>query len=117
LKRRLFFGAAGAAIALSGATWLVLHDQSCGEHVHPTIKLTFDECWRIQEIGDAYRAAFPDEDNVDTLQRLISQAGSSEDLAAIIQREFAEDSTVEVLGWLLSRTEARHCALSSLLNA
>jgi hypothetical protein len=75
------------------------------------------------EIGRVYLKMFPEENEIEVLSALISRGlriNSNivfEDLAAKITEEFKNRQFVEVGGWLLSRTEARQCALYSLLNS
>jgi hypothetical protein len=77
----------------------------------------------LLEIGRVYLKMFPEENEIEVLSALISRELSInsnkffEDLAAKITEEFKNRQFVEVGGWLLSRTEARQCALYSLLNS
>ena len=72
-------------------------------------------------IGRAYLAKHEDERDVDVLRAhlgdLVSQSGGdglAERAGARIREDFATGRTVQVDGWLLSRTEARLCALAAL---
>jgi hypothetical protein len=76
---------------------------------------------RVREIGAQYRAAVPNENTANTLRDAIShsrhQTFSWSPEGAIegqIRDDFAAGRTVVVSGWVLSRTEARQCALYSL---
>jgi len=64
---------------------------------------------RVRAIGVSYREATPAERNTDALRAAI-------DPAALVARDFADERTVLVDGWVLSITEARQCALFSLLG-
>ena len=64
---------------------------------------------RVRAIGVGYREATPAECDADALRAAI-------DPAALVARDFADERTVLVDGWVLSVTEARQCALFSLLG-
>lgn len=64
---------------------------------------------RVHAIGVRYREATPAERDADALRAAI-------DPAALVARDFADSRTVLVDGWVLSITEARQCALFSLLG-
>lgn len=83
---------------------------------------------RLLEIGAGYRIAHPAEDSVSELTRLLLgrpvPPGSDTDDATIsrqlqrqVQEDFAADRLVMVEGWVLSITEARQCAIFSILTA
>jgi hypothetical protein len=77
----------------------------------------------VCELGERYRELTPSEDTVEILERAIFA-----DLDAIapatapleirvddrIRRDFADERTITLRGWILSVTEARQCALYSL---
>jgi hypothetical protein len=79
-------------------------------------------------IGTAYLARFGDEASASRLATLIlSSLSLSEDelarrndqtlradLASLWRRDFEHGQTTEIGGWILSRNEARLCALSAL---
>jgi hypothetical protein len=76
----------------------------------------------LKGIGKIYREAFPQEDDIEILASLIG-AGLNpnadsffNDLDIKITADYSDGQWVEVSGWLLSRTEARQCALYSLVN-
>ena len=81
----------------------------------------------IHEIGEAYQKQVSNENNKATLVKLLAMdingnpidesadsALVASQLAKKIQQDFQQDKTVVVDGWVLSRTEARQCALFSL---
>ena len=75
----------------------------------------------LRAIGIAYRALRPFEDQVEELERLIAgELGGTGPLAekieAKISEEFRNGRWLEVSGWVLATTEARQCALYSLLT-
>jgi len=78
---------------------------------------------RVRAIGVRYREATPAERDADALGMAIARtperAGGEHarlDSGALVARDFADERTVLVDGWLLSVTEARQCALFSLLG-
>ena len=78
----------------------------------------------IRETGLAYRKQFPNEDSQTTLTGLLLGKNSSEDKKLIqslldqqVDQDFKTGKTVTAAGWVLSITEARQCALYSILNA
>ena len=79
---------------------------------------------RVRAIGVAYRERVPAERDADGLRAAIraSAASSAHPLwappavAELVREDFARGRTVVVDGWLLAATEARQCALYSLLS-
>jgi hypothetical protein len=78
----------------------------------------------IRETGLAYRKRFPNEDSQTTLTGLLLGKSTSEDkkllqslLGKQVDQDFQTGKTVTAAGWVLSITEARQCALYSILNA
>jgi hypothetical protein len=80
----------------------------------------------VRVIGAHYRDRHPDERDVTALRdailaarplstRLLGAAGPS--MSDLVRGDFAHGRTVIVDGWILSVTEARQCALFSLLAA
>jgi hypothetical protein len=77
----------------------------------------------ISETGQAYRKLFPAEDNQAILNQLLLGSNPSIDKKLIqkqlderVDLDFRAGKTVTVKGWVLSITEARQCALYSILN-
>ncbi len=78
-------------------------------------------------VGRAYLETVSDEATVERLSALIAgelqdgalasigDDGLRERLAAVRRRDFEREHVVVVRGWVLSRTEARLCALSCLM--
>ena len=121
LDRRQFLSAAaaGAALTVIGATG-VEHDASSDLHdlAHPELlgALGADT---VREIGEAYRAIVPAEHDRASLEaalraELHAARSSDEDP---IRADFAAGRVIVVRDWVLSRTEARQCALFSLRGA
>lgn len=74
----------------------------------------------ISDIGEKYRKQFSDENSERKLVKLLSNYASTEANTTneILRQHIADDyrqgHTVMVDGWILSKTEARQCALYSL---
>jgi len=78
----------------------------------------------IAEAGAAYLKQFPKENDKTTLSKLLIGANASQDKSAMEKQldnsvldDFKTNKTVTAAGWVLSVTEARQCALYSILNA
>ncbi len=65
----------------------------------------------INDIGNQYRAINPEESGQRSLVKLLRTAPTDEAVA----NDFATGKTVIVDGWILSLTEARQCALASIV--
>ena len=76
----------------------------------------------ISEIGDIYQNKFSDENSERKLVTLLSNnvlanlITTTEMLQQQITNDFKIGNTVMVDGWILSKTEARQCALFSLIQ-
>lgn len=74
----------------------------------------------IGDIGATYRKQFSDENSERKLANLLSVDTSTESITMIdllrqqIADDYHQENTVMIDGWILSRTEARQCALFSL---
>jgi hypothetical protein len=127
MRRRRFLVVAGSAVVVAGipATALAFRTRSRTPLLSRTglIDVLGDE-EEVLRIGRAYRDTFPDEDDPRVLEReLLRSAGTAgflpdrsleRALARRVVREFERGETIEVDGWILSRTEARRSALLSL---
>lgn len=122
LDRRRFLSAAaaGAALTLIGATRAehaaVVVDERALAHPELLVALGPET---VSEIGESYRALVPAEDDAKTLEgalraELRAIRWSNEDP---VRADFEAGRVIVVRGWLLSRTEARQCALFSLRSA
>ena len=75
---------------------------------------------RTLEIGTHYRAAVPGENTVAALRDAISSSQRAfpwirrRSIDEQVRDDFAAGRTIVISGWVLSRTEARQCALYSL---
>ena len=117
----VFLGASGilaASIPLAcSKTGNVKYDPLLAEPRSLTALIDYEQ---ITTIGTKYLEKTSDETNVRSLVQHLMQGisadkpGLAEALEAKIKTEFEERNTVMVDGWVLSVTEARQCALSSL---
>ncbi len=73
----------------------------------------------LKELGVAYRAQVADESKERTIAKLLLEKLPTDPsvfnaaLEDVVKKDFADGNTIEVKGWILSRTEARQCALFS----
>jgi hypothetical protein len=81
---------------------------------------------RVRDLGRRYRELVASERSADALREAIVrslpwrariQGSTASDLAQLVHDDFGAGRTVVVSGWILSLTEARQCALFSLLPA
>jgi len=76
----------------------------------------------LLSIGDRYRKEVPEEDHEDLLFELLLAEGSAppDSLAQMlhdhIRADYENNDTLILDGWVLSRTEARQCALFSFIQ-
>jgi hypothetical protein len=117
MKRRLFIKAsvAGGALAFPGASLLAAR-VVVARPPEDLNKLFADEA-KIRQLGRNYLAAFPGEDDIDILQNLAVPVENLSLATAAVKQDFDNGDVVTVDGWVLSRTEARHCALYSMQSA
>ena len=116
VKKRSFIKAtfATAVLAVPGAVWFATRPTCTGDAADLGIQSIFVDDCQIQQLGKAYRYAHPGEDDLAVLRNLITSAEVSLNPVETIRQEFARGYTVQVDGWVLSRTEARRYALYSL---
>lgn len=112
VKRRTFILStiAGAGV-LSASAYYFFSDADYDPALAEPQSLAF--IWdtkTINSIGNQYRAMYPDESSKHSLVKLLNTTPTD----GTIANDFATGKTVIVDGWLLSVTEARQCALSSL---
>ena len=114
-----------ASGADADAAFAALAASAAGAFAHPDL---LDALGRdaVGEIGRRYRELAPDERDVAALHAAILAArrraargagGRHPSLASLVADDFAAGRVALVDGWVLSVTEARQCALSSLLAA
>jgi hypothetical protein len=76
----------------------------------------------LKELGVAYRSLIPDESRERIVTKRLMEKLSDDNafitsLEEVIKKDFAAGNTIEVKGWILSKTEARQCALYSFSTA
>jgi hypothetical protein len=90
----------------------------CGHHTDPRAAALetpdflahFCDTPTLRQLGAAYRAQTPTESSQETLIRLLQPGVTAQNIKA----DYAKGDIVTLKGWVLSRTEARQCALFSL---
>jgi hypothetical protein len=128
MERRRFLHAAalGVAAAAAGTTgWLVLPRSRAQVLAHPVLLELFGDVDSVRAVGLNYRHSSPHEQTSRALERaLLRSVGPAARLSdrllraridARVQADFDTGDIVQVGGWILSRTEARQCALFTLL--
>ncbi len=129
MKRRTFIDLS----TFSAASVVVLLQNGCAEKAikkglgEPLSLSYILDAKTIRETGLAYREQFPSENNKKKLAYLLTNQNSLADntdprtIRSILDKKSQEDfengKTVVVNGWVLSETEARQCALFSLLQS
>jgi hypothetical protein len=124
MKRRDFLSIAATA----GAAGLILpgglaaSGQSVDALAHPHVLEVLREPRLVAQLGMRYREVAPEESDQAALTAAILRDldGMADEplgarLDARVRRDFVAGRTVTLHGWLLSVTEARQCALYSLL--
>jgi len=91
----------------------------------PVVLSGFCDANTLKEIGNQYRQKTPAENAQDKLQQLLQQAAGTKKAAdhkalrssiqATITEDFKAGRIININGWVLSVTEARQCALFSIL--
>ena len=126
IDRRRFLHVVGTLAAATAST-------ACGTAAIPdSVALARPELLaalgptRVRALGARYREMHPAERDAESLRRAIARSipwssrmpwSSESPVAELVHRDFESERTVTVLGWILSATEARQCALLSLLPA
>ena len=128
MKRRQFIGlsaylAATLAIPLLDGCATGNNEAAVSE---PVILLHTVNAKSVIETGQAYLKQFPDENTKDKLRQLLLDKDAPLSAGAKGIHEYFKSKTVEdfntgqtliVNGWVLSRTEARQCALFAILQS
>lgn len=125
----LLMTAAGSlALGVPGAGLLYGQPHRFHAAAHPEMLHALGRNRLVDAVGRAYRSAHPEEDDAETLGHLLLAEGdrSSSDvpsdhplqarLQQQVRADFAAGRTVQLDGWILSVTEARQCALYSILS-
>jgi hypothetical protein len=125
MDRRQFLELGGtSALALPLAGSIAWIEPTDGQRplVRPDMLTRVGGHGLTRRLGRRYRRAFPGENDRATLTEILRRSAAGEEgpdlsvkLTSRVRREFAEGRTLILDGWVLARTEARQCALSSLL--
>lgn len=134
MNRRRFLAAASlgtAAWAFTGVEPFAFSGASVSSFAHRQVLHVFPQLRHTHAVGTRYLSLYPEEASTDfLLARLCedkvvfnvilksNKRYPSDELVlafdAKIREDFAQEDTVQVAGWILSRTEARLCALAAL---
>jgi hypothetical protein len=127
ISRRAFLAAAAlAAVGGGGLAYRLTTSESEAE-LEQTAEAArlFDELGPARRVGRAYLDDNPEEANEQALVRLLNEepawqgvwdappARIADVARRSIRRDYLNGRTVPVEGWILSRTEARLCALTT----
>ncbi|MEZ4810772.1 MAG: hypothetical protein R2819_10460 [Allomuricauda sp.] len=123
MKRTQFILLSGlgiSAVALPLWYYQCQHSEREALLTEPEMLSSFLETDDIRKIGELYRKQVASENSEEALELLLSNQGAVQVTAGGLQRQITEEyrlgQTVMVDGWILSRTEARQCALFSLTH-
>ncbi|MGB5819454.1 MAG: hypothetical protein WBG90_08195 [Saonia sp.] len=121
-RRDFIIISTGAALALGATYWYLAYDshtKSYSSMAPESLSHIWDET-TIRNMGTAYRSEVPKEDNEQLLIQLLNKdhGGGYQSIAALrekIKNDFETENTIIIDGWILSVTEARQCALFSII--
>lgn len=127
MHRRFFIQLSGCA----AAALLFPLTQGCNRRADAWSQpLTFShiaDADTIRLAGDTYRKMYPAENNEEKLRQLLSANSGlpakpadeiiRKKIAATVQNDFRDGKLLAINGWVLSLTEARQCALFSMLES
>ena len=125
MKRRNFILLSATGVAAIGTSYWYLNYYTSEFDSLITEPESLSYIWSretISAIGRGYRKQFPSEDSEHSLVKLLL-ADTQDDISAIaalkrgIKNDFETGNTVMIDGWILSITEARQCALFSIIQS
>jgi len=124
MKRRNFVLLSGGILAaLATSTYYLFFEKIKYPKPlsHPKSLATILEMKDIKELGEAYRKQVSDESSERTLVELLLKElhdnnVTDSTIATMIKEDFDNRNIIEVNGWILSKTEARQCALLTFLK-
>ncbi len=126
MDRRQFLEIGGTSVLafpLAGSIALIVPPREQQRLMRPDMLTRVGDDGLTRRLGRQYRRAFPKENRSIVLKNILRRSAAREDgsdlssqLQSRIERDFAEGHTVVLDGWILARTEARQCALVSLLK-
>ena len=118
MKRRKFIIISSAGAAYAGLASCSFLQQDIDDTVlaEPLFLQFIWDQGTMTDIGASYAKIFPEDDFKKQLNKLITENRSDQEavknrLKEIIFKDFSEEETVMLDGWVLSRTEARQCAI------
>ena len=124
MKRREFIGmaiAAGATATIA-PMWAAIEAEPLSVLAIPHVLGVLHDRQIVHELGIRYRKLTPDESTTESLRQAIlrdigpiATTSLEAQIRARVQHDFAIGRTLTLDGWILSRIEARQCALYSLL--
>lgn len=129
MHRKRFLLLACAALSATAGRWLLLDSSTPGgPPLRPGFLTRLFDDAEILRLGALYRARVPAEDSVHALMRqLLGDREASRlhpgdpalepRLAEQVRRDFQSERVILLDGWVLSLTEARQCALMTILSA
>ena len=120
--RTVAAGAASVAVPLMAAGCTAAPDDDIASLAHTELVAAMG-AGTVRAIGERYRAMTPRERDLPSLRAAIVESrpwtsrwfGVRQSVADLVHSDFEHRRTVVVEGWVLSATEARQCALYSLL--
>jgi hypothetical protein len=131
MKRRTFIWIATAATSILA---IPVIDYTCKKSRHsdpvvvPDVLARFCDEKTLKDIGKKYLLSVPSEAEKEQLKKLILandadtrlkssiSSDTSDWINQKIRHDFEANQVFTIDGWILSRTEARQCALFSLVN-
>jgi hypothetical protein len=122
MKRRQFIGMAAVGVVWT-ATVRGTASDALAILATPQLPGVLRDEQVVRDLGRRYRMEVPAEDDVRALtQAIMARQYTTSPLplrarvSDQVRRDFADGTTVSLNGWILSVTEARQCALFSLLS-
>jgi len=126
MRRRDFLKSVCSALAIAlPATTSAASVSTLQRLAQPSLLAFLGNTDDIRTLGVRYLSQFAEESTPEQLVKAIFAQGRltdrvpalvlSERLSALISEDFAHGHTLQLNGWILSRTEARQCALFSMV--
>lgn len=113
MKRRNFILLTSAGVATITIPAYLIYNKTQKDKVKLPFQLTqlfsFES---VNLLGVEYLNLFPNENNQENLIELLTKVNKNLELQII--EDYKTDNLVVLDGWILSKTEGRHCALFSL---
>jgi hypothetical protein len=126
MKRRTFIIAASSvAVGLPAAYYVNKQKNKTNPLTTPDLLGRFCNEKTLWEIGNAYRALVPDENEKQKLIDIVLTDSNGKKIKASnysdveelvtkkVQEDFLKSEIIIIKGWVISKTEARQCALFS----